>query len=437
MTLSFLKILSQVMTQGSVQFKDVFIDLSWDEWKYLNADQKSLYKQVILDTYKHMMTLGQWAFKAKVMSSLKRDSDGWMLMVKEATAAPCSACQPTLDFSPELKEPMHAFRQSSHLNEQPRYNSLRQSHECDDCGIVLSHLSHLVQHKKIHTVETPYRQDGYAKAFRHPFNTYRYIHVFEKLFECNNCGHTSTRASKFMQHQKKHMRAKRHNCDVCDKAFNFYSLLIKHQRIHTGEKPFQCDECGKAFSQKGTMERHKIIHMPGKHFQCSRCEDTFDSRSELTAHRATHRVTHTQSSVYKCEECGKCFRFYSFFSRHQRTHTGEKPFKCDLCEKSYTQEDVLKRHKKTHSGEKAFHCQECGKNFITHYDLIKHVRIHTGEKPYRCDQCDKTFRVSSILNAHKRTHSEATPFVCNCCKKAFKRRSYLLQHEKIHRKSNV
>ncbi|XP_055401147.1 putative zinc finger protein 840 [Bubalus kerabau] len=108
MTLSFLKIMSQVMTQGSVKFKDVFADFSWEQWECLNTDQKNLYKKVMLDNYKHTMTLGQWAFKARAMSSLKQESDPWMLK-REATDDPCPACQPT--FSPELHESMGAFRQ--------------------------------------------------------------------------------------------------------------------------------------------------------------------------------------------------------------------------------------------------------------------------------------------------------------------------------------
>ena len=48
--------------QGSVKFKDVFADFSWEQWECLNTDQKNLYKKVMLDNYKHTMTLGKNTF---------------------------------------------------------------------------------------------------------------------------------------------------------------------------------------------------------------------------------------------------------------------------------------------------------------------------------------------------------------------------------------
>lgn len=118
---------------------------------------------------------------------------------------------------------------------QQRFYILRQSHECDNWGTAFSHLWLLIQHKKIHTVEKSYEYDRYAKTFRQPFTTHQSIHALQQLFECHNCGNTSTRALRFMQHQKKHMESKRYKCDACYKAFNFYSLLIQHQSSHWRE----------------------------------------------------------------------------------------------------------------------------------------------------------------------------------------------------------
>ena len=53
--------------QGSVKFKDVFVDFSWEQWECLNAGQKNLYKKVMLDNYKHMMTLGKNKFSQLIL----------------------------------------------------------------------------------------------------------------------------------------------------------------------------------------------------------------------------------------------------------------------------------------------------------------------------------------------------------------------------------
>lgn len=91
--------------------------------------------------------------------------------------------------------------------------------------------------------------------------------------------------------------------------------------------------------------------------------------------RGFHKTIH---SVFKCETCGKCFKFRSKFNIHLRVHTGEKPYSCDICGKRF--------------------CQMSG--------LTAHIRLHTGEKPYSCDMCRKDFRFVSELKRHMKKHTD-------------------------------
>ena len=48
-----------VPLQGSVSFSDVAVDFSREEWQQLDLDQKNLYRDVMLETYSHLLSIGK------------------------------------------------------------------------------------------------------------------------------------------------------------------------------------------------------------------------------------------------------------------------------------------------------------------------------------------------------------------------------------------
>ncbi|XP_051033793.1 zinc finger protein 829 [Phodopus roborovskii] len=246
----------------------------------------------------------------------------------------------------------------------------------------------------------------------------------ENLFSCENF---FSQDSKFTVRQCNYIQDKHYKHIDCDSMFNHPSNLTTH-KIQYAQKSYKCNECGKAFKYCSSYTKHSIVHTGEKPYKCKLCGKSFTQCTSLKKHQRIH----TGEKPYKCEECGRSFNHCSILSQHQRIHTGEKPYKCKQCGKSFTQCASLRKHQVIHTGEKPYRCAECGKAFTQSSTLSEHQRIHTGEKPYRCEQCGKSFTQCSSLRKHQRIHTGEKPYKCEECGKAFNCRSSFTKHQRIH-----
>ncbi|XP_059555333.1 RB-associated KRAB zinc finger protein isoform X4 [Myotis daubentonii] len=75
-------------SQEPVSFRDVAVDFTQEEWQQLGPEQKTTYRDVMLENYSHLVSVGYDSTKPSVIARLEQGEEPW---VAEG-GSPCQGC---------------------------------------------------------------------------------------------------------------------------------------------------------------------------------------------------------------------------------------------------------------------------------------------------------------------------------------------------------
>lgn len=274
--------------QAEVTFEDVAVFLSREEWGRLGPAQRGLYRDVMLETYGNLVSLGVGPAGPKpgVISQLERGDEPWVLDVQGTSGREhLKVNSPALGTRTEYKEltsretfgkeelgqlrgifpqgsePVEAcdhIRKAEGSLEKleqrgPRAVTLTNGESSGGSGGSLRLVSRPVPD------QSPHKCDICEQSFeqRSYLNNHKRIHRSKKTKTVRDSGEILSANLVVKEDQKIPTGKKLHYCSYCGKTFRYSANLVKHQRLHSEEKPYKCDECGKAFSQSCEFINHR------------------------------------------------------------------------------------------------------------------------------------------------------------------------------------
>ncbi|KYO40080.1 zinc finger protein 436-like [Alligator mississippiensis] len=391
-----------------------------EEWAELAAWQRELYRDVMMDNYELVASLGSAGPKPEVICQIERGEEPHV-------GAPQGERDGGIPEAPGV-EAWGQHGEETLLEEEPSPRWLllpggTQELASDYAPLCPSWCDMKHQDWVGDMPQTPPALDRGFRTFPDGASALGPAAAGSKeILICGACGRSFEDAAALSTHlcQPAEHPVEAHVCQACGKVFRHRRNLLTHKK-RRGQRRHACTECARSFCLKGDLLRHRAGHAGAGGYGCGLCGQSFRHKRHLLAHKKEHVAGR---ALYQCPGCSESFRDVAELAGHRAAHCEERPFACPRCDRRFSWKESLLIHQRSHAQERSHRCPDCGRGFSRSGNLRAHQRVHTGERPFACPECDRTFCNKANLVAHQKLHRR--------CRASFSAKGKLLLPQEEH-----